>query len=356
MALVIFKCKWCSATIAAADNQVGRMASCPECHKLNRVPKCALGIKCPQCSCSLQVSKTFLGGTIFCPECRNEIDLGEGAEPDVEPDVKPDVERKVEREVEQEVEREDEREGGEEAEEETSFECPSCSSELSAALSAIGETFDCPSCGKPVQVPAVIQNASSEPKLRLKDQAAHAPVDQRFSLYDAAYGEARKDKSGGCPRCGNVLPTGAVICVNCGVDFRSRRWKRLAALRSMTTFSARSFVVFLFRVFKGLLIAGLVLALAWFTLRQHLAYRERIAEKARAEEQAKKGEQQYQYITTKLRSVALPAEKVALLRSYLDEFPEGEHSGKIKAMLEDAERQQAAWEAAQKAESPKEDE
>ena len=189
MSDIIFKCRWCAATVTASDAQIGHIVSCPECHKRNAVRKCSLEIECPHCSSPIKVSRKFFGRSIVCSECKNEIEIEIDDEPEGENEKWP-----------------------EDNDEEFSFTCPFCSCEISAPVCYVGEISDCPDCGKSVQVPAVPKK--SESRLSLKTPIARATSHPRPQQTGNVQSFGDLDF---CPRCGKGNPPGCVLCTDCGI-------------------------------------------------------------------------------------------------------------------------------------------
>lgn len=242
MADILFKCSSCSATLFASSDHLGQVIYCGQCQERNTVDKMALDFECPHCSTPLLVSDDFVGQAINCPKCHNEIDL-EDDDGSVSDDGSTIIETQ------------------------TFFICPSCSSELSAPESSIGEIFDCASCGKPVQVPISQKKprskAKAKAKLRFKPkttQIRQQPVIQMARL-------AQKDSfssENNCLKCGKANPPGCVLCTNCGIRLLGGEFPARAVSNGMVWIVAFApiFGTLLQYVFAGM--AGSDPADLWF--------------------------------------------------------------------------------------------
>lgn len=111
------------------------------------------------------------------------------------------------------------------------FSCQ-CGKKLKAHPRARGEIVKCPKCGKSVRVPQVSTRTKEGGLLLSAAGAESAPsADESKSRHAVVRPKAAPSKpgaaaepplplSGGkCPKCGAPTPIGAVICVNCGMNF-----------------------------------------------------------------------------------------------------------------------------------------
>jgi DNA-directed RNA polymerase subunit RPC12/RpoP len=83
-----------------------------------------------------------------------------------------------------------------------------------------GKTVKCPNCEKPLKIPApgavAKTGAASEPKNVPAAKSPHHDVFDEIGLTQRAEGVD-------CPSCGTILPHDAVLCVNCGYNFKIKR-------------------------------------------------------------------------------------------------------------------------------------
>ncbi len=86
------------------------------------------------------------------------------------------------------------------------FSCPSCQQHIQADEGYTGMQVNCPTC----QTSLIVPGAVAAPTPRVLTLQAPAPPPPP-SAQDTA-------QSSGCPSCGNALPHGAVLCVNCGFN------------------------------------------------------------------------------------------------------------------------------------------
>jgi hypothetical protein len=86
------------------------------------------------------------------------------------------------------------------------FSCPSCQQHIQADEGYAGMQVNCPTCQTSLLVPGAVP----APAPRLLTLQAPAPP-------PSAPGPEASPASG-CPSCGNALPHGAVLCVNCGFN------------------------------------------------------------------------------------------------------------------------------------------
>ncbi|HEX3357784.1 MAG TPA: hypothetical protein VHS31_12505 [Tepidisphaeraceae bacterium] len=93
-----------------------------------------------------------------------------------------------------------------------------CGKKLKAPASAVGRKAKCPSCGNVLTIEAPPPPPPAAPE-----------EDDPFgALYDLAEAEKKAavtnqvDDSPRCPKCGTSMGSGAVLCVNCGYDLRSK--------------------------------------------------------------------------------------------------------------------------------------
>ena len=81
------------------------------------------------------------------------------------------------------------------------LQCLGCSKSFLVSDDQAGQLVSCPRCNRKIAVPAPSENQEHAPKLTLRRETTVA---------------------GGslCPSCGATMPSGAVICVQCGYDVR----------------------------------------------------------------------------------------------------------------------------------------
>lgn len=111
------------------------------------------------------------------------------------------------------------------------FSCQ-CGKKLKAHPGARGKIVKCPKCGKSVRVPQVSTRTKQGGLILSAAGVESAPsVDESKSRRAAGRPKAAPSKpgaavepqlplSGGrCPKCGVPTTIGAVMCVNCGINF-----------------------------------------------------------------------------------------------------------------------------------------
>ncbi len=74
------------------------------------------------------------------------------------------------------------------------IDCPGCSKSITIAEDQIGQTVACPHCGAEIEL--------------ADDDEAQAPP-------------ASAGGGSGCPQCGKEMAGNAVVCIECGYDFRT---------------------------------------------------------------------------------------------------------------------------------------
>jgi hypothetical protein len=95
-----------------------------------------------------------------------------------------------------------------------SVQC-SCGKKLKAPSTAVGKKAKCPACGNVLTIEAPPPPpAEDDPLGAIYDLAA---------AEQAAASSNQVDDSPRCPKCGASMGSGAVLCVNCGYDFRSKQ-------------------------------------------------------------------------------------------------------------------------------------
>src|SRR5205085_11537403 len=91
-----------------------------------------------------------------------------------------------------------------------------------APASAIGRKAKCPNCGNILTIPLPQQRkpVAPEPEPDADDNldAMYALAQQEASSATTAHA----DQSHQCPSCGGAMSAGAVLCVTCGYNMRTR--------------------------------------------------------------------------------------------------------------------------------------
>jgi DNA-directed RNA polymerase subunit RPC12/RpoP len=90
-----------------------------------------------------------------------------------------------------------------------------CGKKLKAPATAAGRKAKCPACGNVL----VIEAPPPPP-------GENDPLDALYDLAEtekSAAASNQVDDSPRCPKCGSATAPGAVLCVNCGYDFRTKR-------------------------------------------------------------------------------------------------------------------------------------
>ncbi len=88
-------------------------------------------------------------------------------------------------------------------------QCGSCQKQFQAGDHLAGRTVKCPGCQTPLAIPGP-QTTPQQPA------AASGLFDDEMPVHHAAYGEAEVT----CPGCGVPVKPDAILCVDCGYDFR----------------------------------------------------------------------------------------------------------------------------------------
>jgi hypothetical protein len=86
-----------------------------------------------------------------------------------------------------------------------------CQQQFDAPDQYAGKTVKCPKCAAPIHIPRPAAVA----------KAAPAPPSAMASLLDEA--GVKQRSATGCPSCGTPFPPDAVLCVECGYNFRTNR-------------------------------------------------------------------------------------------------------------------------------------
>ena len=101
-----------------------------------------------------------------------------------------------------------------------------CGQKFAAPDHLAGKTVKCPKCAQPLKIPA----QSSAPKSGkpashgkpASTSKAPAPSTAHEELFDEI-GLTHRGEGMECPSCGHMLPHDAVLCVNCGYNFKLKR-------------------------------------------------------------------------------------------------------------------------------------
>jgi hypothetical protein len=108
----------------------------------------------------------------------------------------------------------------------------SCGRKLAAKDEYAGRTVKCPGCGKPLKIPGAggatsVESADrggrNDPAKKKKAaSAASRSASSASQLLDEA-GLGHYVEGPTCPECGGSVPEEAVLCVQCGYNFKLRR-------------------------------------------------------------------------------------------------------------------------------------
>jgi hypothetical protein len=98
------------------------------------------------------------------------------------------------------------------------FECPGCARRLQIPDAYRGKRSKCPECGAVSLVPGTPEPAPVAVRPAAVGEGTPADAD---TIAVVEVGPT-------CPNCRMVLPVGAVLCVNCGHDFRTGRQRETA--------------------------------------------------------------------------------------------------------------------------------
>src|SRR3954453_22236198 len=90
-----------------------------------------------------------------------------------------------------------------------------CGKKLKAPATAVGRKAKCPACGN------VLVITPPPPPEPVEDDGLGALYDLANAEQSAAASN-QVDDSPRCPKCAAEMGTGAVLCVNCGYDMRSK--------------------------------------------------------------------------------------------------------------------------------------
>ena len=108
--------------------------------------------------------------------------------------------------------------------------CSSCGAKLQAREKYAGKQVKCPKCGEPLAIPT--QPKPEEPQEQEDEYGmAEAPSGLHPPREDATPAQSSEAV---CPECGNVRAENAVLCVHCGLDFRTGK-KLTTELESAAT-------------------------------------------------------------------------------------------------------------------------
>lgn len=102
-----------------------------------------------------------------------------------------------------------------------SMSCPQCQKKFKVADHLAGKKVNCPGCQAKLPVPAA---GPGEVELDLPPPAPARQQDDELKLY--VPGEepgSRPETVGSCPTCGHDITAGAVMCVHCGYNFKTKQ-------------------------------------------------------------------------------------------------------------------------------------
>lgn len=94
-------------------------------------------------------------------------------------------------------------------------QCGSCKKQFKAGDHLAGKKVKCPGCQTPLVVPAG-QAAPKQQQQAPQGSSAADLLDDELPTHHAPYGQAEVK----CPYCGVPVKPDAVLCVECGYDFR----------------------------------------------------------------------------------------------------------------------------------------
>jgi len=92
------------------------------------------------------------------------------------------------------------------------FSCPHCDQHIQADTSYGGMQITCPSCQGNFIVPTPTPASPPTPVLTRPSLSVATPAPVAVPAVEAA---------GGCPSCGKPVAPGAVLCTNCGYNFKT---------------------------------------------------------------------------------------------------------------------------------------
>jgi len=92
--------------------------------------------------------------------------------------------------------------------------CPHCGALLEVSADMRGETFKCTSCN--IEVPWVKKAPLQQTEMPSRNQILNAAIDPGSLWQPEPESSSRK-----CPSCGTAVQQDAVICVNCGLNFKT---------------------------------------------------------------------------------------------------------------------------------------
>src|SRR5262245_39844775 len=96
----------------------------------------------------------------------------------------------------------------------------SCGQKFNARDDLAGKTVKCPKCQKPLKIP--VPGAVAKAGEKAESKAVPAAKSAHHDLFDEV-GLTERGEGVDCPSCGTMLPHDAVLCVNCGYNFKLKR-------------------------------------------------------------------------------------------------------------------------------------
>lgn len=98
----------------------------------------------------------------------------------------------------------------------------SCGKKLAAKEEYAGRTLKCPGCGKGVKIPSAAGSTVGKGGAAKRPAAAKQPLSSAAQLLEEA-GLAHHVEGPTCPECFAPIPEDAVLCVECGYNFKLKR-------------------------------------------------------------------------------------------------------------------------------------
>ena len=102
---------------------------------------------------------------------------------------------------------------------EIKFDCEHCGQVLEAPEEMAGEALACPSCEGTITVPRALLRTRPGAEDPVAAPTAPTPAP---AMPDAS-GTGAQSHGRECPSCGNTMATDAVLCIECGYHFDSKK-------------------------------------------------------------------------------------------------------------------------------------
>jgi ribosomal protein L40E len=124
------------------------------------------------------------------------------------------------------------------------FKCAKCQSVLKVNISYAGKYIDCPKCHKKTSVPASQKEADDE-------------------MREYTVSKSHFDVPAKCTKCGAKLPKGAVLCVECGFDYRHGKQHDVMVTVPLEGEPVRGGLALKFMIGESLILAAVLGLFIW---------------------------------------------------------------------------------------------